>query len=1094
MVKAHLAHIKFFKECSSLDPAIKVPQGLSRTVALHSLKQSLKEAHIDNYLNSESSHLKSIHSSFFNHLDQVLSLGIHSFEKKPNKRKPQVSFKGFDATNDKILKKLHESLYAVTLKTKQLLEVDTHSPAKDFSSEDNQIKSLDHLLNFIMNRESAKPWFGYYKLLLDKGMVINQEKSGKHLEFNLSINPLAINGLNDVTEFSQKPKSMDEFLDFLKLLKLETLEKINNQYPFRYLMKIANTRSFKDISDEYIQKFKDAIPKLDVESQTKLFQNLLKTTVHLEILESQEPRKAEPVIRLFTQTLRHASAESFIKSIKNNDLGNLLNNANSLELAQLQKKLYELAITAKSLSYKEFQEYTDTLKNLLKSTNNKNDLKPVIEKVLNPKDDNSLTEEEKISLTLIKELNDIFSTETLNSSNKKLFRVLDLDTISRDESATTDLVSGPVKISQQDIKDWLDKIVKNFDINKETAKTAVSSFIEQALTHRDDKASFIAAIVRERNNNDNNNADLNPNLFAVQNLQAAQQLTRAIYADSPPYNHDTNNVNSKYADSMKAAHRISQEGINKSASFWSLAWLARNIPQDLEGQLKTISGDINALGHRSTLEEFAEQLSLKPYQIISSENPKNYPGTGLIINGLKLPQILGFEDVSDNDIEAKNIYKQWINSIERLLSEDPKNTGYLENNYNLSGISQDAEKSRFILTRGFIAITPPDKLQYSIRCSETEYDTRDKYPDYFFSDESFTQKNGETLNFTPDHKTHKTSRWNIVPEHFSLIVFNDHFGPNDAKSELAYLVPTKVLDQALASSLHPDSRQREFSSNDKKYLDFTGAKMDLKYLTQIAKDMKLPILDLTSASNIGSLANAFPKGWKTYHDWENDLDKRSPHESKDRIKAHYHKTHYRGKGYEQDMKPYMHLIYPLQEAENNIDHVASSLQGIHKIFELSLNSFMNGRSFIEAEKLGIKSLYRDDSEPNAHYMLNKAYKINAALSARRKDKADYPLLVRQDDFTRLSNLPLKYPHLDTYDMTLHRLDETGLVQKSKLNADPNNPDTVNLFLENFMNNINHDKTVDIFKGVHFMPRSILLTEKTRSFTNRDYTSIIASDP
>ena len=290
-------------------------------------------------------------------------------------------------------------------------------------------------------------------------------------------------------------------------------------------------------------------------------------------------------------------------------------------------------------------------------------------------------------------------------------------------------MSGPVKISQQDIKGWLDKIVENFDINTDIDKTAVSSFIEQTLIHRDDKASFIT-IMKERNNN---NIDLNLNLFKVKSHREANQLSQSIYSDSPPY---LRGDNAKYDNSMQAAHRVAREGINASESFWSLAWMARNIPQDLEGQLKAISGDINASGHRSTLEEFAEQLSLKPYQIISSEKPQNYPGTGLIINGLKLPQILGFEDVSDNDIEAKHIYKQWVNSIERLLSEDPKNPGYLKNKYNLSGISQDAEKSRFILTRGFIAITPPDKLQYSIRCSETEYDTPDKYSNYIFSGSS----------------------------------------------------------------------------------------------------------------------------------------------------------------------------------------------------------------------------------------------------------------------------------------------------------------------------------------------------------------------
>jgi hypothetical protein len=200
-------------------------------------------------------------------------------------------------------------------------------------------------------------------------------------------------------------------------------------------------------------------------------------------------------------------------------------------------------------------------------------------------------------------------------------------------------------------------------------------------------------------------------------------------------------------------------------------------------------------------------------------------------------------------------------------------------------------------------------------------------------------------------------------------------------------------------------------------------------LQDIAEEMKLPLLDLASSSNIGSLSNAFPKGWKTYHDWENDLDHKERRETQDNTKGHYHKTHYQGRGYKSDMTPYMHHIYPLQEAENNIDHTASSLQGIHKVLQLSLNSFINGRSFISPEKLGLASIPPDrNPEPNAHYMLAKAYKINSALLALSKEKKEFPILVKNEDFTRLSRLPATYPQLDTYDMKLKTLDENGTVQ------------------------------------------------------------------
>jgi hypothetical protein len=383
-----------------------------------------------------------------------------------------------------------------------------------------------------------------------------------------------------------------------------------------------------------------------------------------------------------------------------------------------------------------------------------------------------------------------------------------------------------------------------------------------------------------------------------------------------------------------------------------------------------------------------------------------------------------------------------------LLSEDPKNSGYLQNRYNLSGITKDAEKSRFILSRGFIAITPPDNPTYGIRCSDEEYPEEEykgsKYHNYIGG------KNDDK------NKLHKTSRWNIRSEHFSLIVFNDHFGGHE-NHERSYLVPTKVLEKALNQSIHPKSHVREYSSSDKKYLDFTGAKMKLKDLQDIAEEMKLPLLDLASSSNIGSLSNAFPKGWKTYHNWENDLDHKERRETKDNTKGHYHKTHYEGKGYKSDMTPYMHHIYPLQEAENNIDHTASSLQGIHKVLLLSLNSFINGRSFISPEKLGLAYIPPDrNPEPNAHYMLAKASKINSAFLALGKKKEEFPILVKNEDFTRLSRLPATYPQLDTYDMNLKTLDENGTVQERQLDSDPNNPETVKAFLAGLSHSKNHE--------------------------------------
>jgi hypothetical protein len=934
---------------------------------------------------------------------------------------------------------------------------------------DHETQSLKDLIDFITNRESAKPWFDYHKLLID-----NQILEFKEQVTSQTSKP----SVQNIIEFDRKSQTLEDFLNFLKLLKPESLKNINQSYMLKNLFLTINSspRSFHFIHKGFIQEFKEQILGLSAESQIALFKDMLEATKIIKNNNTLNKDSTPSIITLFKDTLKKSSPDSFDQALANRDLLNLLKAA-SVQIQPEYEKLYKLSLLNKDLSSPEFHDYLLNLRALVST----NQPEKTLLKVLALEESHIKNPSEALSISVLKKLADIFDINTLIT--RDFLQVINL-TNPLEDSPTE---NSENKISQQDILNWLTKIKENFQVNDEASKIDCSNFIQLALKYKENKNNFLETI--RNSSNTNQSDDFNRQLFQVNSLPEAQKLIGNIFADSPPYmRNPTESPNDPYPSAMSAAHRVARAGIDASSSFWSLAWLARNIPQDIEGQLNAISGDTKSLGYKSTLEEFAENFSLEPFQLLTSEKAQDYPGTGFIIKGLNLPKILGFKDVSDEDIESKSIYKAWTTAIENLLSKDPKNSGYLQNRYNLSGIMQDAEESKFVITRGFIAITPPDKLLYSIRCSDQEY-KKDKYTDYIFSDPTYTDHKDKVTHFSPDNKLHKTSRWNIIPEHFSLIVFNDHFGGHE-NHERSYLVPTKVLEAALKRSVHhPDSDLREYSSSDKKYLDFTDAKMKLEDLENIAKEMKLPLLDLTSSSNIGSLSNAFPKGWKTYHNWENDLNIHSPHETKERTKGHYHKTHYEGRGYKADMRPYMNLIYPLQEAENNIDHVASSLQGIQKVLQLSLNSFINGRSFISPEKLGLAPIPPDpNTEPNAHYMLARAYKINSAFSAQRKDKKEFPILVKQKDFTRLSHLQAAYPQLDTYDMTLKTRDENGKIQEKQLSSDPNDPETLKAFLEAFMNNINPDNSIDIFKGVLFMPREILFSKP--NLTKQAYAEII----
>jgi hypothetical protein len=1033
--------------------------------ALASLRNSLETVHPGNsddrrwpaslvakYGNNDNNPL---HIGFFKHLDYFLGIrGIRAL-----------------FVDNTRLELLHNGFYAITLANSVLLG----------KSPDTEKQDLKQLLSFITDRESAKPWFDYHKLLIDKEVIDIEAINKAVLGYNKNDRVLPNLGLHDVVELQGDKVSSRCLLDFLQLLKPESLKVIHETYKFKDLFPpgpaiYRQQGLFNILSNQFIKPFAEKIQNLSSELQIKLFKDLLDIndilSVSIETMSRQNKtfllnplNSPENIIQLFINTLQKSSTDSFSKAVENSDLKNFVEkllplSPNPFSIEPASQKLYELALSHKNLSYDDFQKYINELSKLLE---NFKPSKEILQEALQTTAE--LNPSETLSISLLKQLAHIFDLETIISEG--LFPVISLPSSSGKRDSEIYYNNQP--IYQEDIIGWLEKIEQRFDTSEEPSKTNIAGFIKSALNYPNNKASFIVKSKVATSATD-------PMLFEFNNEEQSQGFAFTTIADSPPYMDSD-----QYADAMAAAHRVAREAINQSGSFWSLAWLARSLPQNITGPVEALLRNPQSLGNKSTLEQFAEHLSLRPFQRLTSRTAQDYPGTGFIINGLNLPKILGFKDVSDNDIESKSIYRLWINSIESLLSKDPKNSGYFQNRYNLSGVMEDAAKSRFILARGFIAITPPDKLLYSIRCSDKEDlkeytdNSTNKYYDY---------TDGEG-------KLHKTSRWNIIPEPFSLIVFNDHFGDHK-NHEKSYLVPTKVLETALSRSVQGNTGAQD-RSTDTNRLDFTNAKMKLKDLQDIAKEMELPLLDLASSSNIGSLSNAFPKGWPTYHDWENNLDRTAPHETSDHAKTHYHKTHYRGRGYESDMTPYMNLIYPLQEAENNIDHTASSLQGIFKVLELSLNSFINGRSFINSEELGLMPMPVNENtrniEENAHYMLARAYKINSALSAERAEKKQFPILVKSDDFTRLSHLPAPYPQLDTYTMVLKTLDENNNVQEERLNPDPNNPDTLYAFLRAFIQpNINPDNSRDIFKGMYFMPRDILF--KKPDFTRDHYKEII----
>jgi hypothetical protein len=452
-----------------------------------------------------------------------------------------------------------------------------------------------------------------------------------------------------------------------------------------------------------------------------------------------------------------------------------------------------------------------------------------------------------------------------------------------------------------------------------------------------------------------------------------------------------------------AAIGVADSGFQDSASFWNLAQAARTYRQNPLANAKTNAPTDFRLRLESTIKQQEESLLLEMFkwcandiEIFNTSKPNQYPGPGFVVKGINIARALGIENENP---------KEHIRSLERDILPHYTKDGTVGK---YDGIFSNMEKSELYFTRGFIAIVPPG-YEHTV---STFHIPTDAYPQPGTGTSRATRSNRPL----PDSLTQEQIDEKIINrhrEHYSYIVFNDHFGREQSENKIeerAYLVPTTVLKELT----HPYLRKYFDSTNsfDKESADFSQANITLSEFRRLAEKKGFNILNLTAPTNYGSLANAFPVRKPPYHTWENHRQ----NETKDKDAGHVHNTQMLG-GYTNNPFYLMEHFWSLQEAEQIVDNVATGTQAIFDVFKIMRSYYTRGLS-----------------KHDPCVMLNEAQKIHNNLKANEvTDRNQYPILCVSDLHSRfdLSRLPELNLYLDTFDMTIYdkRKDENNNKQE-----------------------------------------------------------------
>ncbi len=468
-----------------------------------------------------------------------------------------------------------------------------------------------------------------------------------------------------------------------------------------------------------------------------------------------------------------------------------------------------------------------------------------------------------------------------------------------------------------------------------------------------------------------------------------KQLSSEIIADSPPFKVG----DPAFLQTQNQAIRIANAAHDTHLGFTSSKCDLMHLPSS----------------HDSISLEFGEACFGKLKRLNRSDISK-YPGSGLSFEQIKLPVVLGFGDIDENELDSAPV-EQFNAQLENLKNNS---LSWLKESF------AEVKDAKFYTTRGFIAVTPPKSQKYFIK-----------------------GRLGE-------------------PVHYSYIVFNEHFRDSQ-KDAVSFLVPTETLERLMTPY---EVNSQDYTGYRPDLPDFSNSDLNLEKFRSETDFDNADILNLSWASNLAGLANSFPPRSYPYHLWERARNS----ETKDSF-GHVHKTHILGSYIPTITDKLGRAWEPLKEAHNSVYAASLGCQKLLDIFKLSMSCWHKGISNTnkpdnESEiTFDLEDL--DFTNERYKYMLNKAYSWHQELSEGHADKNKYPVLLIANTF-KLSEMPNLDLYLDTLDMSIN-INQNGSLVKIPLHSNQVDEATELRFKKYFIENV----LLDPSKDLRFYPRELL---------------------
>lgn len=308
--------------------------------------------------------------------------------------------------------------------------------------------------------------------------------------------------------------------------------------------------------------------------------------------------------------------------------------------------------------------------------------------------------------------------------------------------------------------------------------------------------------------------------------------------DSVPYVLGTN---PPYTSDPRAlqAHREIQQLLwrllepSKGFSRWTME--TRRLPQS---------------GH-AALVEFGLDLC-RSVSYLNSSSIEAFPGNGFVLHGLRLDQALRPAQGAAEKADPYEGYRKAWPFAKHL---------------------EDWQDTRFIMARGFLAITGPDNPRF----------------------------------YLPGAPEPESPR--VIEQHYTLIIFNDHF--HNPSCHVACAVPSRFFSYLIKDAIIPAEQFRGF---DPRRPDITTLDITYERLADACAQAGENFLDLGWPSNLGGLCNAYPVASAPFHLWEM---KHVGSVYKDRAE-HIHKAFIRD-NYSSTLTPAIeHDLKPLRELHGRV--------------------------------------------------------------------------------------------------------------------------------------------------------------------------------